>query len=108
MKPALVVDANVWIDLENAGLLTKVLEIPFSCVTSDMVLEELSQGTQQHLANSPLRIHNVSPEMNIRIQGIRATTSALSYADLSVLLLAGTLNCILVTGERRLTNEARA
>lgn len=98
----LVVDTNVWVDLDHAGLLTYVDETSFDWVVPDLLIDELeglTLPTCVHVRSSD------ASELNeiIKVRGSRSALSAVD-AILFVTVFAG--GGILVTGDSALRAHA--
>jgi len=105
MDKIVVKDANVFIDLELAGLLDAWLELPFLTITSSLVEDELISGDHQE-ALSYIRSHRIEAmtidAVDFLLLKETYEDSGLSDTDVSVIYLAERLDAIVLTGDGRL------
>ena len=109
MKVA-VKDANVLIDMAEAGLLDLWFSLGIPTHTTDLVLAEMDETRQRtqiapFVSSRQLRIHPVSAT-NLVKTAILANIHRISPADASALLLSKRLKAILLTGDGRLRKVA--
>ncbi len=104
-------DASILLDLIHAGLLELFLVIPAGMITTDFVVEEITDtadrqkleavttpGSLQILVSGVAELESISALQN--------THRALSIADCSVLFHAIRLQAVVLTGDSRLRREA--
>jgi len=48
-QSVLVTDTNIWIDLENGGILRDVFDLPYQFLTTDFAMRELVRPKRQVL-----------------------------------------------------------
>lgn len=104
----LVTDTNIWIDLENGGILAEVFLLPYRFVTPDFAIREFVQPRWDALQALGLEAHELAPESIIELSNLRLAHKNLSIIDLSAFLLARALEATLLTGDWRLSNLAKA
>jgi len=101
-----VADANVLIDLHAGGLLWAAFRLPFSWVTSDLVVSELEEPDGQTLVARGLeRVGLAGPQVQEVFQ-LAGQYRRVSVYDLSALVLARTLQATLLTGDKHLRRIA--
>ena len=108
LKPVLVCDANVLIDLEAADLTPKLFHTQYEFVISEAVFREELAPTYPHFVQYPFRIvaetpdgmHTMMKLMQRYAQNL--STTAPSRLDCVALATAKILNTTLLTGDQRL------
>ena len=100
----LVVDANVWFDLDNAGLLSTVSQLEAELVVPDLLLPELETLT---LPNS-VRVHRSSSAELKAIVEFRRTSPQLTDVDAIALVVSHREHAVLVTGDAHLRKSAES
>lgn len=105
-SPTLVTDTNIWIDLENGGILAEVFGLPYQFLIPDFAIHELIQPKWQVLQALGLRAQELEPGLIQELAQLRATQRALSVTDLAAFLVAGSLGAMLLTGDWRLNELA--
>lgn len=108
LQSVLVTDTNIWIDLENGGILIEVFRLPYRFLIPDFAIPELIHPGWETLEALGLEAHELSAEQVIELVQLRQTYRNLSIIDLAAFLLAKTLDATLLTGERRLNELANA
>ncbi len=103
---ALVTDTNIWIDLENGGILAKVFDLPYQFLTPDFAKRELIRPKWQTLQALGLQAQELEPALIQELMTLRAANRALSATDLASFLLARSLKATLLTGDWRLGDLA--
>jgi len=110
MKVA-VKDANLLIDLIEADLLGLWFQLDIETHTTDLVLHELKRTHQWRAVSllaqaGNLKVRQFDPPglENLRKQSVRLRVS---LADASAFVVALELQAILLSGDRRLRNEAQ-
>ncbi|MHB8706578.1 MAG: PIN domain-containing protein [Coriobacteriia bacterium] len=103
----LVADANIWIDLDAAGLVETALGSSLGLQTTDLVLHEL----RQRELGSRLRLggvieHSLTPAQVSRVYDLRLEDVRPSIPDYSALVLADDLGVGLITGDGHLRKLA--
>ncbi len=104
----LVTDTNIWIDLDNGEILVEVFHLPYSFVVPDFATTELAKPPWDVLEAMGLTAKELDSERVLELSKLRSIHGSLSITDLSAFLLAKMLSATLVTGERRLSELARA
>ncbi len=102
----LVTDTNIWIDLENGGILAEVFGLPYQFLTPDFAIRELIRPKWQMLQALGLQSQELEPALIQELAHLRAENRALSVTDLAAFLLARSLGATLVTGDRHLGDLA--
>lgn len=108
LQSVLVTDINIWIDLENGGVLVEVFRLPYQFLIPDFAIPELIRPRWETLEILGLRAHELPAEQVVELIQLRQTHRNLSMIDLAALLLAKMLDATLVTGDRRLSELANA
>jgi predicted nucleic acid-binding protein len=101
-----VVDANIWIDLDEGSLLASVFRLCFDWLAPDVIVRELSTTVRRELSACGLQEIELSPEQILEVARVAALYPALSDPDLFALALARSLKVGLLTGDRRLRDAA--
>lgn len=103
-------DANIIIDLQNAGLLSTWFDLKIPTLTTDLVELELQQGDQwksieTHIVEKRIEVIEFS---GIELKEIQILNNkyAVSIPDCSVLYLTAVRKARLITGDRRLRKVA--
>ena len=104
----LVTDTNIWIDLENGGILAEVFHLPYQFLTPDFAIPELIHPRWQTLQALGLEARELDPEGILELFKLRQDFNNLSTIDLAAFLLAKTLEATLLTGDWRLNELAKA
>lgn len=108
LQSVLVTDANIWIDLEDGGVLVEVFRLPYQFLIPDFAIPELIRPGWETLEVLGLRAHELPAEQVVELIQLRQAHRGLSIIDLAALLLAKLLDATLVTGDRRLNELANA
>ena len=108
LPSVLVTDTNIWIDLENGGILAEVFHLPYQFITSDFAIPELVRPGWQTLHALGLEARELDPEPILELFELRQVIKNLSITDLAAFLLAKIIQSTLVTGDRRLIELAKA
>ena len=101
-------DTNIWIDLQNAGLLDKLFNLPFLISCTDFVLNELTGFDHQHLIDMGLVIEALDEQATASLIGLMRSHNNSSVADVSCFQLASETGRPLLTGDRRLRIQAQS
>ena len=100
-------DANILIDLHNAGLLEAYFRLGIETHTTDLVLREVSQPVEIFVLRGELKVKTLSgEEMLALVEFMAEQPPSLSLEDCSVLQLAIQMKAILLTGDNKLRNHA--
>ena len=102
----LVTDTNIWIDLENGGILAEVFGLPYQFLTPDFAIRELVRPKWQMLQALGLLSQELEPALIQELAHLRAANRALSATDLAAFLIARALDATLLTGDWRLNDLA--
>ncbi len=108
LPSVLVTDTNIWIDLENGRILVDVFRLPYQFFITDFAIEEFIHPNWTTLQNLGLQAHDLEPKYMLELYRLSQVYRKLSAIDLAALLLARALDAILVTGDRRLNELAKA
>ena len=106
-----VKDANIIIDLEQAGVLEIWLSMPVETHTTDFIVRQLSAGKHEaalsQVRSGNIREYRCSAEDLESIDELFQTFGGgPDVNDCSVLFLAGKLDAVLLTGDRALRRES--
>lgn len=103
MKPVkLVTDSNVWIDLNNAGLLHALFELPHTFIVPDVICAELKDPPCSRLEEMGLKSVSLPGASVRQVPDLRRKYPRVGLNDLFALVLARDVNTPLITGDRRL------
>ena len=102
----LVTDTNIWIDLDNGGILIKVFRLPYKLVSPDIAIKELIRPTWRSLQKMGLEFVELQPRLVLELSQLLGIYPYLSTIDLASYLLARELNGVLLTGDRHLQQLA--
>jgi len=108
LQSVLVTDTNIWIDLENGGILVEVFRLQYRFLTPDFAIPELIRPRWETLEVLGLEAHELIAEQVVELAQLRQTYRNLSIIDLAAFLLAKTLDATLLTGDWRLNELAKA
>lgn len=107
-QSVLVTDANIWIDLDNGGILLEVFHLPYQFLIPDFAIQELIRPRWETLEVLGLRAHELPAEQVVELLQLRQVHKNLSIIDLAAFLLAKMLEATLLTGDRCLNELASA
>ena len=106
MRPLLIADSNIWIDLSNGGLMRQFFGLPFRLGLADVAFHELKSVDRPALLRSGLAVLRLdatgvseAAELGRRYRGPRR-------ADLFALVLCKREGCGLLTGDKALRYAA--
>lgn len=99
----LVVDTNVWLDLNNAGVLSRVTASTFRWLVPDLLQDELQA---LELPSCVEIRESDATELNAIVE-VRRSRQALSNADAILFVATVAEEATLVTGDRALRVHAR-
>jgi hypothetical protein len=102
LQSILVTDTNIWIDLENGGILLEVFHLPYQFLIPDFAIRELIHPRWEALEVLGLRSHELPAEQVVELLQLRQIHKSLSMIDLAAFLLAKILEATLITGDWRL------
>jgi len=103
----LVTDTNIWIDLDNGGILSDVFRLPYNFLIPDLATRELIRPRWQSLQVLGLVLQELSANQVIELTQLRLFHRNLSVIDLASFLLAKSLDATLLTGDSRLVELAK-
>jgi hypothetical protein len=106
LQSVLVTDTNIWIDLENGGILVEVFQLPYQFLIPDFAIPELIRPRWESLEVLGLRAGGLYAEQVVELYQLRQAYKSLSMTDLAAFLLAKILDATLVTGNWRLSELA--
>jgi predicted nucleic acid-binding protein len=104
----LVSDANIFIDFIVAGLTAELFRLPHEIVVPDVLYEQELAGRHAHLLNLGLQVRGLTGSQVSDAYRLQVKYREPSVNDLLALTLAKSLDCPLVTGDRRLRAAAEA
>jgi hypothetical protein len=107
-RSILVTDTNIWIDLENGGILVEVFRLPYRFLVPDFAISELISPRWETLEVLGLEAQELDASLVGELIRLRQMHRSLSVVDLATFLLALSLHTTLLTGERRLNELASA
>jgi predicted nucleic acid-binding protein len=104
-------DASVLIDLADSNLLGPLTKLPYNLVVPDFVLTEITEHEQRETVEKLLHSKNLSvlpasADDLLLMEGLLERHPALSFADCSVLILAGRHNALVLTNDSRMRKVA--
>ncbi len=99
-------DTNIWIDFGRAGLLDALFALPFTFVSTDFVLGELSHPDPDGLVQRGLIVQDLNEAEVESLFGLMAEHGNSSLADVSCYLVAKAQGHPLLTGDGRLRKQA--
>lgn len=99
-------DTNIWIDFGRAGLLNALFALPFTFVSTDIVVDELSHPDPDGLVQRGLVVQALDAAEVESLFGLMAEHGNSSLADVSCYLVAKAQGRPLLTGDGRLRKQA--
>ena len=84
----LVTDTNIWIDLQNGGLLEEVFHLPYQFIAPDLAMPEFIHPGWEAMQAMGLQFHALGPGVVMDIYHLKQSYQQLSVVDLAALLLA--------------------
>lgn len=103
----LISDANIFIDMQEGGLLEAMFELPFVFATPDILFVEELSDEHAHLPSLGLLVKEVSSESMMYAMRLTQTFQQASRNDCFALALAKQENCPLLTGDKALRMAAQ-
>jgi hypothetical protein len=88
LQSVMVTDTNIWIDLENGGILVEVFRLPYRFLIPDFAIPELVRPRWETLKDLGLEAHELIAEQVVELVQLRQTYRYLSIIDLAAFLLA--------------------
>jgi hypothetical protein len=107
-QSVLITDTNIWIDLDNGGILAYVFRLPYHFLTPDIATTELIRPSWQTLQAFGVVLQELDAEHVTKLVQLRLSHRNLSIIDLAAFLLAKDLDATLLTGDSRLYELAVA
>ena len=103
----LISDANIFIDLKEAGLMSELFQIGYQINTPDILFaEELSEQHSDLLAIG-LGLLEISPEYLMQTATLSAQNTGVSFNDCLALRAAQQAQCSLLSGDGKLRRLAQ-
>lgn len=99
-------DTNIWIDFGHAGLLDALFALPFTFVSTDFVVGELSHPAPAGLLARGLVVEALDEATVGQLFRLMDQHNNSSLADVSCYLVAKTQGKPLLTGDGRLRKQA--
>ncbi len=110
MKKIAVQDANILIDLVNAGMVDDCMKLEYKFITTSFVISEIDEYQlsvlQPHIDSTCLEILTLDEDEIVTVQQIISENHILSAEDVSVYLLALRVKATLLTGDNNLRKYA--
>lgn len=106
MQRIYISDTNIWIDFGHAGLLDALFALPFTFVSTDFVVGELSHPAPAGLLARGLVVESLDEAAVAQLFGLMNQHGNSSLADVSCYLVAKTQGVPLLTGDGRLRKQA--
>ena len=104
----LVSDANILIDIEEAGLTVALFQLPYRFVTPDILYYEELDDQHGHLLELGLHTLELSPDSMQYVTDLVDRYREPSTNDCFALALACQEQCPLLTGDQALRNAAKS
>lgn len=99
-------DTNIWIDFGRVGLLDALFALPFTFVSTDFVVNELSYPDPDGLRERGLVVQKLNETEVHSLFGLMAEHGNSSLADVSCYQVAKAHGHPLLTGDGRLRKQA--
>ncbi|WP_415882618.1 PIN domain-containing protein [Neptuniibacter sp. QD34_54] len=106
MRPLLISDTNVIIDLEEGGVLELLFQLPHEFAVPDILYDEELHEQHSHLIGLGLQTLELSSDSMGYAMGLMENYGGPSANDCFALALAKQEDCPLVTGDKRLRKAA--
>lgn len=104
----IVSDTNIFIDMDVAGLIRTMFQLPEVFAVPDVLYEEELREHHAELPTYGLRVLEIRPEYTAEAVRLRTHYRKPGQNDLFALALALQENCPLLTGDARLREAAEA
>jgi predicted nucleic acid-binding protein len=104
--PAVITDANIWIDLHRGGVIAKAFKLNLVFKTPDLVAHEILSPSAASLQRLGLQVVELPGTRVIEIVEMAGKYPRPSRPDLSALVLARSEGVVLLTGDRALRAAA--
>lgn len=110
MRQIAIQDANILIDLINAGLFDHCMQLNFQFITTSIIIVELFEEQiaiiQPHIVTGKFEIKQITIEELEEINAMSLADGSLSDQDCSAYYYARELNILLLTGDKVLRRKA--
>ncbi|MCX7097659.1 MAG: DUF3368 domain-containing protein [Methylococcales bacterium] len=106
MKPLLISDANILIDLEDGGLITELFQLPFEFQVPDLLFVDELEADHGYLLAHGLQLGELTPESMKEAEMLVKKYKQPSRYDCFALVLAKQQACPLLTGDQNLRKAA--
>src|SRR3990170_3308292 len=103
----LVVDANVWIDLSNGGLVERVFQLGYSVSSPDVVVAELQSPSPDELLRLGLTVVELTGQQVLAVLKLTEQERRISAKDLAAFFVARDSGGVLLTGDAHLRRLAQ-
>lgn len=104
----LVSDANIFIDFDVAGLIAQLFRLPHQIVVPDVLFQQELADRHLHLLALGLQVRSLTGPQVSEAYRLQLKYREPSVNDVFALTLAKSLDCPLVTGDRRLRAAAES
>lgn len=104
----LISDANIFIDLEDGGLLYKLFRLQFTFKTPDILYSEELEAQHSHLIECGLQLTGLNEESMSYAMALVVQSSGPSTIDCLALASAKQEGCPLLTGDNALRKLAES
>jgi hypothetical protein len=101
-----VVDASIWIDLQAADLIEAAFNCPFQWHCPDFIVQELRYPSGNELVAKGMHEEHFSGDEVVEIVELGAQYPKPGRRDLSAIVLAKRLECMVLTGDGALRKAA--
>ena len=95
----LISDANILIDMEEAGLTATIFRLDFSYIVPDVLFVEELEEQHPHLLELGLQTAGLGPKLIQRVEQLVTQYPKPSRLDIMCLVLAEAERCPLLTGD---------
>jgi rRNA-processing protein FCF1 len=107
----IITDTNILFDVISIGALPEFFSLDYEICTTVFVIEEIKRSDQEEaievfIRSKQINIINFSAEEIDEIQGFSTSRNFKGITDKSVLWKSLQLECPLLTGDKKLRNEA--
>ncbi|TDT44442.1 putative nucleic acid-binding protein [Halospina denitrificans] len=106
--PLLISDANIFIDLEEGGLIAELFQLPHEIMTPDILYEEELDEQHAHLLEMGLRLGELTPDTMVEAYRLIETYRDPGSNDCFAMALARQEQCPLLTGDSALRAAAHS
>lgn len=104
---SLVVDASVWIDLANGGILDLVFRLGYTVASPDLVVAEIKPPLER-LNELGLVVLELTGNQVLAVEKLAVENRHTSAIDLAAFIVARDSGGVLLTGDQRLRRFAEA